>query len=204
VRIVESGLDRVSFQIGGMTQQTHEVYRVKGQLDRTMRNLIDTVRQRNLQRSKLRIEVGLIVMKHNEHEVDEFQRRMIELGVDRASVVDPCVRTVDQGKQFLTTNKVYWIYDEASFNRGLLKPKDLPDNFCPWIYYSLAIHVNGDVVPCCRDPKGIEVMGNIFRESLDEIWNGPRYREFRARIQRDQGGVGICRLCSSYPVSKLH
>jgi hypothetical protein len=36
----------------------------------------------------------------------------------------------------------------------------VPDNACPWIYYSLAIHVNGDVVPCCRDPKGEEVMGN--------------------------------------------
>jgi len=204
VRIVDCGLDKVSFQIGGMTQETHEVYRVKGNFARTMGNLAATIRQRHEQRSKLQIEVGLILMKHNEHEVELFRRTIIDMGADRAVVVDPCVRTLEQGRAFLPVDRAHWIYDEAAFNRGVLKPKVLPDNTCPWIYYSLAIHVNGDVVPCCRDPKGQEVMGNIFRESLDEIWNGPRYRDFRARIQQNQGAVEICRLCSSYPVSRIH
>jgi radical SAM protein with 4Fe4S-binding SPASM domain len=204
VRLVASGLDKISFQIGGMSQETHEVYRVKGKLDRAMANLAATIGERNRQRSKLQIDVGFIVMKHNEHEVDLFRRTAMELGADRALVVDPCVRTVEQGRTFLPVNRAHWIYDEGAFDRGILKPKVLPDNACPWIYYSLAIHVNGDVVPCCRDPKGQEVMGNILRQDLDEIWNGPRYQEFRARIQRDQGSVGICRLCSSYPVSRIH
>jgi radical SAM protein with 4Fe4S-binding SPASM domain len=204
VRLVESGLDRVSFQIGGITQETHEVYRVKGKLDRTMNNLIETIRQRKLQGSRLQIEVGFIVMKHNEHEVEDFRRMVREIGADRAAVIDPCVRTIEQGVQFLPADRAHWFYDENAFNRGILKPKVLPDNTCPWIYYSIAIHVNGDVVPCCRDPKGEEVMGNIFRQDLDEIWNGERYRNLRARIHSDQGAVGICKLCSSYPVSRIH
>jgi radical SAM protein with 4Fe4S-binding SPASM domain len=204
VKVVASGLDRVSFQIGGMTQETHEIYRVKGKLDRTMNNLIETIRERNRRRSKLQIEVGFIVMKHNEHQVEEFRRMVRDIGADRASVIDPCVRTIEQGHQFLPVNRAHWFYDEPAFNKGILRPRNLPDNTCPWIYYSLAIHVNGDVVPCCRDPKGQEVMGNIFQQSLDEIWNGRCYREFRARIHRDQGSVGICKLCSSYPVSRIH
>lgn len=204
VRIVSSGLDKISFQIGGMTQETHQVYRINGKLDRVLANLKETIRQKRIQNSKLQIDVGLIVMKHNEHEVELFQKTMMEWGADRALIVDPCVRTVEQGKVLLPVNKAHWIYDQAAFDRGVLKPKDLPDNTCPWIYYSLAIHVNGDVVPCCRDPKGQEVMGNILRESLDDIWNGPKYREFRARIMSDQGAVGICKLCSSYPVSRIH
>jgi radical SAM protein with 4Fe4S-binding SPASM domain len=204
LRLIDSGLDRVSFQIGGITQETHEVYRVRGKLARTMSNLIETVRQRNLRGSKLQIEVGFILMKHNEHEADEFRRMVREIGADYANVIDPCVRTVEQGRQFLPVNRAHWFYDEPSFDAGILRPKALPDNMCPWIYYSMAIHVNGNVVPCCRDPKGEEVMGNIFTQSLDEIWNGERYREFRARIQRDQGSVGICKLCSSYPVGRIH
>ena len=204
VRLVASGLDKVSFQIGGMTQETHEIYRVKGKLDRVMANLQETIRQKAIQKSRMQIDVGLIVMKHNEHELDLFKRTIMEMGADRAVIVDPCVRTIAQGKQFLPVNKAHWIYDQAAFERGVLKPKDLPDNSCPWIYYSLAIHVNGDVVPCCRDPKGQEVMGNILRQSLDEIWNGEKYRAFRRRILEDQGAVGICKLCSSYPVSRIH
>ncbi len=203
VKLVESGLDRVAFQIGGMTQETHEVYRVRSQLARVLANLEETLRIRNARRAPLRIECGFILMRHNEHEVDAFRRRMQELGVDRASVIDPLVRTVEQGKEFLPSDKRHWLYDERAFAGGTLRPKIVPDNVCPWIYYSMAIHTNGNVVPCCRDPRGSEVMGNILTQGLDEIWNGPRYRELRERIARDQGSVEICRLCSSYPVSRI-
>ena len=204
VRTVECGLDRISFQIGGMTQETHEVYRVNGRLDRVLEKLTQTIRERNARGSSLQIEVGLILMKHNEHEVELFRRTMKEHGVDRAVVVDPCVRTIEQGLKFLPTDRKHWIYDEGAFNRGVLRPKILPDNVCPWIYYSLAILVNGDVVPCCRDPRGTEIMGNMLKQSLDDIWNGAPYRNFRERIERDQGSVAICRLCSAYPVSRIH
>lgn len=202
-KIVSCGLDRVSFQIGGMTQETHEVYRVGGKLARTLEKLEETIRLRNEQKSPLRIEAGFILMKHNEHEVVPFLQRMKTLGVDRAVVIDPCVRTIAQGHQFLPTDRSHWIYDEASFAKGVLKPKILPDNVCPWIYYSLAVHVNGNVVPCCRDTRGEEVMGNLLTESLQAVWNGERYRRFRERIIKNQGDVGICRLCSSYPVSRI-
>lgn len=204
IRILSSGLDKVSFQIGGMTQESHQIYRINGKLDRVMANLRETIRQKQIHQSNMQIDVGLIVMKHNEHEVKCFQKTMRDWGVDRALLVDPCVRNIEQGMELLPLNKSYWIYDQASYDRGVLRPIHLPDNNCPWIFYSLAIHVNGDVVPCCRDPKGLEVMGNILRESLDEIWNGQKYQDFRARIMRDQGAVGICKLCSSYPVSRIH
>jgi radical SAM protein with 4Fe4S-binding SPASM domain len=204
IRTVQCGLDRVSFQIGGMTQETHEVYRVNGRLDRVLERLEQTICERNARGSSLRIEAGLILMKHNEHEVEEFHRRMSGYGVDRAIVIDPCVRTIEQGLQFLPNDRTHWLYDEGAFNRGILRPKVLPDNICPWIYYSLAILVNGDVVPCCRDPRGTEIMGNMLGQDFDDIWNGAPYRQFRERIERDQGSVGICRLCSAYPVSRVH
>ena len=202
-RVVECGLDRVSFQIGGMTQETHEIYRVRSRLDRVLENLAETLRRRRERGSALRVESGFILMKHNEHEVDAFRRRMDDLGVDRASVIDPVVRTVEQGKSYLPTDRERWLYDEQAFARGVLRPKVLPDNVCPWIYYSMAIHMNGNVVPCCRDPRGTEVMGNLLTQSLDEIWNGAPYRDLRARIHRDQGSVAICNLCSSYPTSVI-
>ena len=203
-KLVESGLDRVSFQIGGMTQETHETYRVNGRLDRVMKNLQDTIRVRRERGSSLQIEAGFILMKHNEHEVDDFKRTMAELGVDRTVVIDACVRTMEQGRAFLPSDQSHWIYDPLAFSRGELKPRALPNNSCPWLYYSLAIHVNGDVVPCCRDPKGLEVVGNIFDEPFDSIWNGPKFRDFRRRVQTEQASIEICRLCSAYPPSVIH
>lgn len=202
-KLIESGIDEVSFQIGGMTQETHETYRVNSNLERVLSNLKETIRLRRERGVRMRILCGFILMKHNEHEVLQFRDEMMALGVDEASIIDPCVRTVEQGHMFMPKDEKYWYYDIDAFKKGLLRPKVLPNHECPWIWYSLTIHVNGDVVPCCRDPKGEFVMGNLLAQCLDEIWNGERYVAFRKRILSDQGGVSICRLCSSYPVSAI-
>jgi radical SAM protein with 4Fe4S-binding SPASM domain len=203
-RLVECGLDEVSFQIGGITQETHQIYRINSKLERVIANLKETLRLRNERGAPLRVLAGFILMKHNEHEVERYRKTMADLGVDRAEVIDPCVRTMEQGRQMLPTDRAHWYYDPEAFEKGTLRPKVLPDNDCPWLYYSMTVHVNGDVVPCCRDPRGLEVVGNILRQDLDEVWNGDKFRNFRARLHRDQGSIEICRLCSAYGASAIH
>lgn len=202
-RLVDSGIDEISFQIGGITQETHQVYRINGQIERVLKNLRETIRIKKERRPAMRVQSGLILMKHNEHEADAFRRLMAEMGADRWEVIDPCVRTVEQGKQMLPTDKAHWAYDPEAFERGVLTPKIKPKNECPWLYYSITIQVNGDVVPCCRDPKGLEVVGNLLSEDLDDVWNGSRYRAFRERVHHEQDKVEICRLCSAYGASAI-
>lgn len=203
-KLIDCGIDKISFQIGGMTQETHQIYRINSNIERVFKNLRETIRLKNQYHSPIQVECGFILMKHNEHEIDLFKATMTEFGVSSAHVIDPCVRTIEQANSMLPTDKKHWIYDHEGIKNGIVKPKNLPNNICPWIYYSLVIHVNGDVVPCCRDPKGEEITGNIFTQSLDEIWNGSKFRNFRERINSDQGKVNICRLCSSYPASAIH
>lgn len=199
-RLVECGIDEVYFQIGGMTQETHQTYRIGSNLKRVLNNLKETVRIRNERRQKMSIKSGFILMKHNEHEVEKFKAEMLEIGVDYAAVIDPCVNTIEQGKELLPTDKAHWIYDIKAFDNGVLKPKEFLGFRCPWIYYSCAILVNGDVVPCCRDANGDFVMGNILAQEFDEIWNGERYRAFRDKINHNRDKMSLCRLCSGYGV----
>lgn len=203
-KLIDCGIDRVSFQIGGMSQETHQIYRINSKLERVFKNMRETIRLKKLHHSPIKIHCGFILMKHNEHEVSLFLEKMAEYGVDQAQVIDPCVRTVEQAHTMLPTDKRHWIYDETALNQGIVKPKKLPNNGCPWIYYSLVIHASGNVVPCCRDPKGEEIMGNILFQSLDEIWNGEKYQEFRHRVRTQQGKINICKLCSSYPASAIN
>lgn len=203
-KLIECGLDEINFQIGGMTQETHEIYRVNSNLERVLVALKETIRLKRLRKSKIRILCGFIVMKHNEHEIEEFKNKMAELGVDDITIIDACVRDIEQAEKFLPKDRRYWSYDfNALAEEGVLRPKFQPINKCDWINYSLSIHVNGDVVPCCRDPKGEEVMGNLLSQDLDEVWNGDRYVAFRKKLYKDQSQINICRLCSSYPVSKI-
>lgn len=202
-KLVDCGIDEVNFQIGGMTQETHQVYRINSNIERVLTNLKDTIRFRNEKKVKMRLNSGFILMKHNEHETEIFKKKLLEMGADEAIIIDPCVRTIEEGHKFLPTDKKHWQYDVSAFEKGELKPNSLPPNECPWIYYSISIHVNGSVVPCCRDPLGVQVMGNLVTESLDEIWNGEKYVKFRKKLHKDQSQLDICRLCSAYSPSAV-
>ncbi|MDH4182693.1 MAG: cobalamin-dependent protein [Nitrospinota bacterium] len=62
---------------------------------------------------------------------------------------------------------------------------------------------DGNVVPCCRDPKGKNIMGNILEQDMDEIWNGEKFRSFRSQLLRDKESLEICGLCSGFGVSRI-
>lgn len=209
VALYESGINHVSFQIGGITPETHAVYRQGGDLDRALGVLSEylrIIRDRGRRAGEHRVELGFIVMKHNEHEVDAFRRRAEEIGVDEAVVIAPTVRTPEQGDRFLTSSDEYWIFDRATFEREhrLVPVRYVPRNKCPWLYYAITIQVNGDVVCCCRDARGVHVMGNLLEQTLEEIWNGPRFRSFRRSVLKNQEGVDVCRLCSGYGRPKMY
>lgn len=202
-QLVMSGIDEVNFQIAGMSQKTHQIYRINGDLERVLHNIREAVRIKRDCRVRLRIACGMILMRHNEHEVKMFKQVMSEIGVDEAIIVAPCVRTLEQGAFYLPRDQRYWYYDADAFHSGTLRPRFMPKNTCHWIYYSMAIFSNGDVVPCCRDTSGKFVMGNLFIQSLDEIWNQDRFKKFRETLLTTQSAISICHLCSSYPASRI-
>jgi len=204
-KLVKSGLADVSFQIGGVTHDVHNIYRINGDLEKTLENVKRLVKYRDehLQENKrekypLHISLGFILMKHNEHQVDDFQKKAKELGVDSFSVIDPCVRNVDQAREMLPSDKDHWIYDDVALTKGKLKMKTPSLNTCEWIYSTVTVQVNGDVVPCCRDVSGKIILGNVFEKHITEIWNGEAYQRFRKKIARDQSHMDLCKLCEGY------
>jgi len=97
----------------------------------------------------------------------EAQRVAVELGVsfDASGAAEP----------------------ETSLKRGA---GTQPWSICrrPWTLMYFTAH--GRAIPCCIAPfsmRGYEsfTLGNAARESLAEIWNGPRYQTFRAALLSD-------------------
>jgi radical SAM protein with 4Fe4S-binding SPASM domain len=206
--LYESRINLVSFQIGGVTQQTHSVYRVNSNLGKVLENVsryLEIIRLRGRKPTEHQVELGFIVMRHNEGEIQEFLKMAEKIGVDRENIISPCVRTPEQGLEFLPQSNEYWIYDRGIFEQeGRLVPqKFIPKGSCPWLYYSITIQVDGNVVPCCRDPHGRQIMGNLLRQSLDDVWNGPELRAFRKSVLENQGEVDICRLCPGEGLAPL-
>jgi radical SAM protein with 4Fe4S-binding SPASM domain len=203
VRLIGTGLNEISFQIGGLTQGTHSVYRVGSDLEKIKINIKALAAEKKKHNGTVpKIVLGFIVMKHNEKELPALDSFARELGVDEVQVISPCVRTMDQAQQFLPEDRKYWFYDENKLKQGILAPRIVAQK-CPWIYFSTTILWNGDVVPCCRDAQGEMVMGNIFETNLDQIWNNSKYQAFRRQVLTPKGKPSLCRLCSGYGVPDL-
>jgi radical SAM protein with 4Fe4S-binding SPASM domain len=134
-------------------------------------------------------------MKHNEHQVDDFVKYCESVGVDKYNIIGTCLREVSQAEGFLPSDRSYWYYDEEEIEQGNLVPKIRPDNYCGWIYSTATILANGDVVACCRDPKGEYVIGNVFKEKFSDIWNNEKYQSVRKGVSTNSNSMKLCSLC---------
>jgi radical SAM protein with 4Fe4S-binding SPASM domain len=202
--VIYSDINQISFQIGGITQETHQIYRVNSNLDKIERNIRALVEERRKHpTSNVQIELGFIVMRHNEHEIPEFLRWSKELGVDLVNIIDPCVRSVSEGHTYLPEDRKYWFYDEVAFNKGILKPKVVLNNECTWVWNSVMVNWDGSVVSCCRDPHGRLTFGNAFETPLKEIWRSQKMTDFRKKILTQQKDIDMCKLCSGFGVPQL-
>ncbi len=66
----------------------------------------------------------------------------------------------------------------------------------------IAILVNGDVVPCCLDSKGILKLGNIFDNNLDFILKNPLFININKGFSEQRLVCNLCRNCN-YRVQKF-
>ena len=68
---------------------------------------------------------------------------------------------------------------------------------CPKPFYELFIHANGDVSACCLDWSGKLNLGNVHRETLQEIWHGEKLAKLRAlHLEGRRSEIPICASCS--------
>jgi radical SAM protein with 4Fe4S-binding SPASM domain len=70
----------------------------------------------------------------------------------------------------------------------------VPVEVCPYIFYHLTIHANGDVSTCFVDWEHKNILGNAKTESIVDIWNGSKL--LTRRINMLEGyKEGICVNC---------
>jgi MoaA/NifB/PqqE/SkfB family radical SAM enzyme len=121
-----------------------------------------------------------IVMRNNEHELERARDMARELGVEFFA------------KPFATSVPDLVPVAPQHRRRMVLKP-------CTDIYSAIFVYWNGDVVVCCYDQDGENVIGNVGSDSLLRIWDSPRARRLRRRIdaamRAPEGEPPMCRRC---------
>src|SRR5215216_909406 len=83
-KTVESGLDRLIISIDGTTQDTYKQYRVGGKLYKVLEGARNIVKWKKELKSKTPfVFFQFLVVKHNEHQIEDIKRIAKEIGVDQ-------------------------------------------------------------------------------------------------------------------------
>jgi radical SAM protein with 4Fe4S-binding SPASM domain len=65
------------------------------------------------------------------------------------------------------------------------------------------IDKDGGVYPCCyAASQSAGRLGELQRETLADIWSGPRYQQFRGDLLDGRTTPGICRQCTKVPLGE--
>ncbi|MEI6947433.1 radical SAM/SPASM domain-containing protein [Paraflavisolibacter sp. H34] len=196
-KTVESGLDRLIISIDGTTQETYQQYRVGGKLSKVLEGAANIVKwKRELGSKTPYVIFQFLVVRHNEHQVDDVRRLAREIGVDDVRLKTAQVYDFENDPNgLIPVNGKYSRYKKDK--EGIMRFKGGSGHDHCWrLHHDPVITWDGAVVPCCFDKDAQHQMGNLRDQSFKEIWNNQAYREFRAKILRGRKNIDICANCS--------
>lgn len=192
---IDAGLDSMIVSLDGITQDVYEHYRVKGKVDKVIdsaRRFMEIKKERHSKTPLIALQ--FLVMKQNEHQLEDVKKLAREIGVDRLLIKNIEVHNVQEANEWLPSNDKYRRYN---FDGQTLKVKNQTRKSCPRVWKSTLINWDGTVVPCCFDKNGEFPLANINDNvSLKEIWHGETYNEFRRKLIHERDSIDMCRNCN--------
>src|ERR1700712_4650186 len=195
-KTIESGLDRLIISIDGTTQGVYEQYRVGGKLDKVIEGAKNIVKWKKALNSKTPfVFFQFLVVKHNEHQIEDIKNLAKEIGVDQVRFKTAQVYDYENDPhQLIPTIEKYSRYRKGK--DGKMKSKSGLGNHCWKLWQGNVISWDGLVVPCCFDKDAAHRLGNLQVKTLKEVWNNDNYKQFRKKIMTSRKNIDICANCS--------
>jgi radical SAM protein with 4Fe4S-binding SPASM domain len=192
---VESGLDRLIISLDGTDQDTYQQYRVGGNMEKVLEGTRNILKWRKELRSKTPYVVfQFLVVKPNEHQIPEVHSLARKMGVDNVLLKTAQIYDYENGSELMPTIDKYSRYRKASDGTWSIKNGLL--NHCWKMWNSCVVTWDGKVVPCCFDKDAHYTLGDLNKNSFEEIWRSHAYNDFRKSILRSREEIEICKNCT--------
>ncbi len=192
---VESGLDRLIISIDGTSQDTYSSYRIGGSLEKVIEGTKRLISwKKKLNSATPHIIFQFLVVKPNEHQIDEVKSIASSLGVDEVRLKTAQIYDFKNGSPLIPTIDKYSRYRQTSDGTWEIKNKLL--DHCWKMWHSCVITWDGRVVPCCFDKDAHHTLGKYNGEPFSTIWKGEDYNRFRSMLLKGRDKVEMCNNCT--------
>lgn len=195
IKTINSGLDRIIISIDGITQETYKQYRIGGKLSKVLEGTKNIIEAKNKLNSQFPYVIfQFLVVKPNEHEIEEVKKIAEEMGVDEVIFKTAQIYDYENGNPLIPENDKFSRYRKLPSGKYEIKNKLI--NSCWKLWHSCVITWDGKVVPCCFDKDANYDMGNLSNQAFLDIWHNPKYRSFRTKLLSSRKEIDICSNCS--------
>jgi radical SAM protein with 4Fe4S-binding SPASM domain len=192
--VLKDAPDKLIYSIDGLDEESYQNYRVGGtfkQADEGLRTLIS--KRTELGTKKPFVELQFIVMRQNEHQLEDVLKYGNEVGVDKVVFKTMQISSYENALKFLPENKKYRRYkvqNDSYEIKGGIK------NHCFALWRTSVITWDGKIVPCCFDKDAEYSLGTLNGTRFSEIWKSDGYMKFRAKVLGNRKSISMCTNCT--------
>lgn len=162
--LMRAGLTVLKFSIDAMDDEAQKNIRGKqSDFTQSYQNIMDILKLKEDKKYETLIVPTMISMSSTDESID-MQRKFVELW--KGKDVYAYIKSQD--------NRWYFEDDDEVKNISHYEKQ-----YCEYPWLALTIMADGSVVPCTQDYNAEIVFGNIKDQSLEQMWNSEKYREFR-------------------------
>lgn len=194
-KTVKSGLDRLIISIDGTTQEVYEQYRIGGQLSKVIegtKNIIAA--KQKLKSNTPHVVFQFLVVRPNEHQLNEVEQLAKKIGVNEVLFKTAQVYDFENGNSLIPTLEKYSRYKKLASGKYVIKNELL--NHCWRMWSACVITWDGVIVPCCFDKDAKHQLGDLKKQTFNEVWKSSKYQDFRRKILKSRKEIDICQNCS--------
>ncbi len=213
-KILDSQITTLTFSIDGGTKEVYEAIRIGGGFEDVLAK-IDLFKKLRHRRGTLlpRLQINHVLMQRNVEHFEEFLALLEFIRPDQVDVrtVEPMSFTAGHENKdpafYEKVRRVRPLFAECCLRNGIEDCGFIRDQAgpielfhahgqrmtCQRPWDTLAIHANGDVHPCMSWTRA--PVGNLARQSFDEIWRGKELEELRKEFELEKPGID-CQHCT--------
>ncbi|MBI3181945.1 MAG: radical SAM protein [Myxococcales bacterium] len=190
--LLASGLDAMHISVNGLSREDFEQVNQGKPWETLQRNL-----EHFLAQDLSRVAVMLSFVRHagQQGEIEEAVRRW------RARGVSVYVHGINSRGGMVGDYERYAIPLEREPPLKRLG-KDLAKKLlgcCPYPFIQMSVLASGKTLLCTHDWARREIIGDVARQSISEVWNGEHMREIRLKLLAGRSDeLEACRRCDVF------
>ncbi len=178
--ILKSGLTKIQFSLDAFSENTYKERKLKNtkpaNYKKTLNNILNFLKiKKKLGKNFPLVRVSFIELDDNKKEFNDFRKFWEEKvdGINYQKLVDYSQKTQFAEENFL--------------------------NSCNMPMFRLAIKSDGNVKPCCVGFGEKIHLGNVYNQTLSEIWNSNFMKNFqKMHLEKRANENEVCKNCLKY------